>query len=73
MGSFEEKRKAMHVTTDKWHKRLGHASEGKLGKLDFLKNIASSFKNKVCDSCSKAKHTMSFFFWVKQKQVNVLN
>ncbi|KAI3722512.1 hypothetical protein L2E82_33551 [Cichorium intybus] len=59
MGMFEDKRRVMHVTVERWHKRLGHASEGKLAKVDFLKNI--SFKLKVCDSCSKAKHTRSPF------------
>ncbi|KAJ9566378.1 hypothetical protein OSB04_002344 [Centaurea solstitialis] len=54
MGMFGTKKKALMTTTDVWHKRLGHASGDKLTRIDFLKNV--SF-NKLCDSCSRAKHT----------------
>lgn len=61
MGIFGNERKAMMVTVERWHKRLGHASEGKLTKVDFLKNASFNLKEKVCDSCAKAKHTRSPF------------
>ncbi|KAI3719915.1 hypothetical protein L6452_20821 [Arctium lappa] len=54
MGVFEQSRKAMVTTGDIWHKRLGHASNEKLTKIESL----SSFSfNKQCDSCSKSKRT----------------
>ncbi|KAJ0452966.1 putative RNA-directed DNA polymerase [Helianthus annuus] len=53
MGMFDGERRALMVTEDIWHKRLGHASEDKLATIEFLKNISL---NDLCDSCSKAKH-----------------
>ncbi|GKD41858.1 retrovirus-related pol polyprotein from transposon TNT 1-94 [Tanacetum coccineum] len=47
-------RRAMMTTGNTWHKRLGHASEDKLVAIDFLKSITL---DKLCDSCSKAKHS----------------
>lgn len=58
MGMIGKERKAMMTTIDTWHKRLGHASAEKLSQIDFLGGI--SF-NKMCDSCSKAKHTKQPF------------
>lgn len=57
MKGIKEERKAMAVTIDAWHKRLGHASDIKLSRVNFLKEVSSSFRNKVCDSCNKAKLT----------------
>ncbi|KAJ0493602.1 putative RNA-directed DNA polymerase [Helianthus annuus] len=54
MGMIKNERKAMVVTNDTWHKRLGHASAEKLNQISFLKN---AHFDKICDSCSKAKHT----------------
>ncbi|KAJ0477127.1 putative RNA-directed DNA polymerase [Helianthus annuus] len=51
----ERERKAMSASVEVWHKRLGHASSGKLSHFDFVKNV--SFKTINCDSCAKAKHT----------------
>ncbi|KAJ0809569.1 putative RNA-directed DNA polymerase [Helianthus annuus] len=61
MGMFGEERKAMVVTVERWHKRLGHTSQEKLAKVDFLKGASFNLRNNVCDSCSKAKHTRSLF------------
>ncbi|KAJ9538497.1 LOW QUALITY PROTEIN: hypothetical protein OSB04_031230 [Centaurea solstitialis] len=61
MGGIKEERKAMVVTIDAWHKRLGHPSNVKLSRVSFLKEVASSFKTKVCDSCNKAKLTRLSF------------
>ncbi|KAD4584697.1 hypothetical protein E3N88_22298 [Mikania micrantha] len=36
MGGIKKERKAMTVTVDEWHKRLGHASGTKLSRVDFL-------------------------------------
>ncbi|GJQ91627.1 putative RNA-directed DNA polymerase [Tanacetum coccineum] len=36
--------------------KLGHASKGKLAKMDFLKTSINDLGN-FCDSCAKAKHT----------------
>lgn len=57
MRGIKEERKAMAVMIDAWHKRLGHASDIKLSRVNFLKEVSSSFRNKVCDSCNKAKLT----------------
>lgn len=54
MGILGKERKAMMTTIDTWHKRLGHASGEKLSQINFLSGIP--FK-KMCDSCSRAKHT----------------
>lgn len=48
-------RRAMSTTTRTWHKRLGHASKGKLSNVDFLKSSSIEFCNKTCDSCARAK------------------
>ncbi|KAJ0481516.1 putative RNA-directed DNA polymerase [Helianthus annuus] len=55
MKMVEQERKAMSVSVEVWHKRLGHASSGKLSHFDFVKNV--SFKTIDCDSCAKAKNT----------------
>ncbi|GJR64379.1 putative RNA-directed DNA polymerase [Tanacetum coccineum] len=47
-------RRAMATTVETWHKRLGHASKGKLGKIDFIKTCIIDFNN-FCHSCAKAK------------------
>ncbi|GJZ75415.1 putative RNA-directed DNA polymerase [Tanacetum coccineum] len=49
-------RKAMDTTVETWHRRLGHASKGKLAKVDFLKTSINDLGD-FCDSCAKAKHT----------------
>ncbi|XP_076910204.1 uncharacterized protein LOC143567765 [Bidens hawaiensis] len=38
MSMVGSERKVMATTSDLWHKRLGHASHGKLYLLDFVKN-----------------------------------
>ncbi|KAJ0921573.1 putative RNA-directed DNA polymerase [Helianthus annuus] len=58
---FQEERKAMAVTVERWHKRLGHTSQEKLAKVEFLKGFSFNLRNNICDSCSKAKHTRSPF------------
>ncbi|GKA67148.1 putative RNA-directed DNA polymerase [Tanacetum coccineum] len=57
MGGIKEERKAMAVTIDAWHKCLRHASNVKLSRVSFLRDVSSSFNAKVCDSCNKAKLT----------------
>ncbi|KAI3494583.1 hypothetical protein L1887_40715 [Cichorium endivia] len=54
MGMIEE-RKAMATMTDVWHRRLGHASKGKLSKVDLFKNNLVNFSSENCDSCAKPK------------------
>ncbi|CAH9083893.1 unnamed protein product, partial [Cuscuta epithymum] len=56
-------RKALMTTPDVsiWHKRLGHASEAKLHRVDFLADFTFKLKDRVCDSCVKAKHTRLSF------------
>ncbi|KAJ0951185.1 putative RNA-directed DNA polymerase [Helianthus annuus] len=61
MGMFGEERKAMAVTVERWCNRLGHTSQEKLAKIEFLKGVSFNLRNNVCDSCSKAKHTRSPF------------
>ncbi|KAK1439791.1 hypothetical protein QVD17_05611 [Tagetes erecta] len=51
-----QERKAMATTAETWHRRLGHASKGKLTKIDFLKTSNFDLDN-FCDSCSRAKHS----------------
>ena len=46
----------MATTIDMWHRILGHASKGKLAKMDFRKTNISNLRN-FRDSCVKAKHT----------------
>ncbi|KAD6454947.1 hypothetical protein E3N88_09653 [Mikania micrantha] len=55
MGMIGKRRKAMMVTKDIWHKRLGHAGDEKLSKINDLSSF--SFKNNedICDSCIKSK------------------
>nr|GEZ25588.1 Gag-pre-integrase domain, Gag-polypeptide of LTR copia-type [Tanacetum cinerariifolium] len=57
MEGIKEERQAMMVTIDSWHKRLGHASNVKLSSVSFLKGVSFNFKDKVYDSCNKAKLT----------------
>lgn len=54
METVGREKKAMTATMDIWHKRLVHASGDKLTQIDLLRN--GSF-DKLCDSCSKAKHS----------------
>ncbi|KAJ9542449.1 LOW QUALITY PROTEIN: hypothetical protein OSB04_028955 [Centaurea solstitialis] len=54
MRMVRNERKAMAITNDTWHKRLGHATAEKLNDISFRKNIVF---NELCDSCFKAKHT----------------
>ncbi|GJV18627.1 putative RNA-directed DNA polymerase [Tanacetum coccineum] len=49
-------KKAMATTVETWHRRLGHASKGKLVKVNFLKTSINDLGD-FCDSCAKAKHT----------------
>ncbi|GKD99461.1 LTR copia-type gag-polypeptide [Tanacetum coccineum] len=53
-------RRAMTTTVETWHKILGHASKGKLGKIDFIKTCTIDFDN-FCHSCAKAKHIKTPF------------
>ncbi|KAI3723909.1 hypothetical protein L2E82_35671 [Cichorium intybus] len=54
---FNRKKMAMVVWSKNeiWHKRLGHASEGVLKKIQKLGNIGSS--SEFCDSCIRAKQS----------------
>ncbi|GJS57094.1 retrovirus-related pol polyprotein from transposon TNT 1-94 [Tanacetum coccineum] len=52
--------RAMATTVETWHKRLGHASKGKLGKIDCIKTCTINFDN-FCHSCAKAKHIRTPF------------
>ncbi|KAI3507425.1 hypothetical protein L1887_22411 [Cichorium endivia] len=63
MGMATHERKAMATKVDArvWHSRLGHASDSKLSNIDFFKNVSFNFKDDVCDSCVKAKHTRTPF------------
>ncbi|GKD98754.1 putative RNA-directed DNA polymerase [Tanacetum coccineum] len=58
MGIFGTEKKALMTTTNIWHSRLGHASAEKLSLIVFLKNVTF---NKLCNSCSRAKHTILLF------------
>ncbi|GKB07893.1 putative reverse transcriptase domain-containing protein [Tanacetum coccineum] len=58
MRGIKEKRKAMAVTIDAWHKCLGHASNVKLSHVSFLRDVSSSFNAKVCDSSQNWKESM---------------
>lgn len=60
MGMFGGS-KTTAVTIERWHKRLGHTSQEKLAKVEFLKGVSFNLRNSVCDSCSQAKHTRSPF------------
>ncbi|GJY62181.1 LTR copia-type gag-polypeptide [Tanacetum coccineum] len=53
-------RRAMATTVETWHKRLGHASKGKLDKIDFIKTCTIDFDN-FYHSCAKAKHIRTPF------------
>ena len=57
MGMLGARRKAMMVTSDLWHKRLGHAGDEKLSQIKFLSNFSFKNSNNVCDSCMKSKFT----------------
>nr|GEX72074.1 retrovirus-related Pol polyprotein from transposon TNT 1-94 [Tanacetum cinerariifolium] len=48
-------RRAMATTIDTWHKRLGHASKGKLARVDFLRTSINNLDS-FCDPCARAKH-----------------
>ncbi|KAK1414482.1 hypothetical protein QVD17_30227 [Tagetes erecta] len=63
MGMAAQERKAMAIKVDAkvWHSRLGHASDSKLSHIHFLRDFSFNFKENVCDSCAKAKHTRSPF------------
>lgn len=55
LKGIKDERKEMVVTADIWHKRLGHASNMKLSRVNSLRNISFDSENKTCDSCFKAK------------------
>ncbi|KAJ0808457.1 putative RNA-directed DNA polymerase [Helianthus annuus] len=57
MGMLGSKRRAMMVTGELWHKRLGHASDKKLSQINFLNNFSFKASDNVCDSCMKSKFT----------------
>ncbi|KAF5821482.1 putative GAG-pre-integrase domain-containing protein [Helianthus annuus] len=61
------KRKAMAVSGEVWHQRLGHPSHSKISCLDFL---SSNSNNVHCDSCLKAKFTRLPFpdSYIKSKE-----
>ncbi|KAF5767488.1 putative RNA-directed DNA polymerase [Helianthus annuus] len=61
MGMLGNKRKAMVVTSDMWHKRLGHAGDEKLSQINFLNNFSFKNSDDVCDSCMKSKLTRKPF------------
>nr|GFC45020.1 retrovirus-related Pol polyprotein from transposon TNT 1-94 [Tanacetum cinerariifolium] len=46
----------MATTIETWHKRLGHASKGKLARVDFLRTSINNLDSS-CNSCARAKHT----------------
>ncbi|XP_024993949.1 uncharacterized protein LOC112527496 [Cynara cardunculus var. scolymus] len=74
MGMFEEERKAMTVTVERWHKRLGHTSQEKLAKVDFLKgvsfNLRNSFNKSIkrirCDNGGEFTSNLMLNFYTKQ-------
>ncbi|CAH9125480.1 unnamed protein product [Cuscuta epithymum] len=43
------------LNSDLWHRRLGHASNGKLQHISFLKGLQQC--NSFCDPCLRAKQT----------------
>ncbi|KAJ0800174.1 putative RNA-directed DNA polymerase [Helianthus annuus] len=55
-----QEKKALASTIETWHKRLGHASKGKLAKVDFLSAITTKLGN-FCDSCAMAKFARTPF------------
>ncbi|KAJ0810676.1 putative RNA-directed DNA polymerase [Helianthus annuus] len=57
MGMLGTRRKAMMVTSDLWHKRLGHAGDEKLSQINFLSNFSFKNSDNICDSCMKSKFT----------------
>ncbi|GJS25460.1 putative RNA-directed DNA polymerase [Tanacetum coccineum] len=57
MGMLGTRRRAMIVTSDLWHKRLGHASDDKLSQINSLSDFSFKTSNNVCDSCMKSKFT----------------
>ncbi|CAH9134708.1 unnamed protein product, partial [Cuscuta epithymum] len=46
---------SVSVTSELWHQRLGHASDGKLHHISFLKGFRRS--DNFCDPCIRAKQT----------------
>ncbi|KAI3680226.1 hypothetical protein L2E82_50551 [Cichorium intybus] len=58
MGAMQEDRKAMAVTTsNQWHKRLGHPSNGKMSHISIFKVTSHNSNEDFCDSCLRAKLT----------------
>lgn len=57
MGIVANEKTAMMTTSDIdiWHKRLGHTSDSKLYKVDFLRNVYFNNRNNVCYSYVKSK------------------
>ncbi|CAH9110065.1 unnamed protein product [Cuscuta epithymum] len=47
------------LNTDLWHQRLGHASDGKLQYITFLKGFRNN--SNFCDPCLRAKQTRLSF------------
>nr|KAJ0212151.1 hypothetical protein LSAT_V11C400168610 [Lactuca sativa] len=54
MNGEKNVRRALATTGEVWHKRLRHASHGKLSQLDFF---SSKPNNVICDSCARANFT----------------
>ena len=48
------------VSTETWHRRLGHAPYSKLRELDFLGNFVDT-SSEPCDSCLRAQQTRLSF------------
>ncbi|CAH9128545.1 unnamed protein product [Cuscuta epithymum] len=50
---------SVSITSDLWHQRLGHASDGKLQHINYLKGFQRS--GNFCDPCVRAKQTRLSF------------
>ncbi|KAF5780569.1 putative RNA-directed DNA polymerase [Helianthus annuus] len=65
MGMFQEGRKAMAVTVERWHKRLGHTSQEKLAKM-----VETQFSKLVkrirCDNGGEFTSNLMLNFYTKQ-------
>ncbi|CAH9137190.1 unnamed protein product [Cuscuta epithymum] len=46
---------SVSISSDIWHQRLGHASDGKLHHINSLKGFRRS--DNFCDPCIRAKQT----------------
>nr|GFC87759.1 hypothetical protein [Tanacetum cinerariifolium] len=70
--NMTRERRAMATTIDTWHKRLGHASKGKLARVDFIRTSINNLDS-LCDPYARAKHTRLPFLLVLLKQKLLLN